>query len=378
MNGKSSTSRAAARALVTVTLGVAAFMVAGCRRGDANAEPTQNGPVLIGPENITIVKTQEIKTGPAISGALQAEQEATVRAELSGAIVQTLVDAGQRVSRGQLLARIDDSSIRDQVLSARSLVTTAQSNLDVAQRELKRGEALLQAGAIAERALEQTRATYVGAQAQLADARARLSSAEKQLENTRIVAPFDGVVSARPVSAGDVVSPGTAIVTVVNPATMRLEASVPAEDLASVRLGAPVDFTVNGYPNRHFTGRVTRINPTADATTRQVRIFVSLPNQGNTLVGGLFADGRVASETRMTPVVPTTAVDERGLRPTVVVLKGGQARKAEVQLGIRDASTESVEVRSGLVAGDTVLLGAARGITQGTPVKVSAPGDEKK
>jgi membrane fusion protein (multidrug efflux system) len=153
---------------------------------------------------------------------------------------------------------------------------------------------------------------------------------------------------------------------------------VPAEDLASVRLGAPVDFTVNGYPNRHFTGRVTRINPTADATTRQVRIFVSLPNQGNTLVGGLFADGRVASETRMTPVVPTTAVDERGLRPTVVVLKGGQARKAEVQLGIRDASTETVEVRSGLVAGDTVLLGAARGITQGTPVKVSAPADEKK
>ena len=378
MNGTISHARATARAVATVAIGMAALTIAGCRRGDANAEPTQNGPVLIGPENITIVKAQEIKTGPAISGALQAEEEATVRAELSGAVVQTLVDAGQRVSRGQLLARIDDSSVRDQVLSARSMVTTAQSNLDVAQRELQRTQALVEAGAVADRVLEQSRATEIGARAQLADARARLSSAEKQLENTRITAPFDGIVSARPVGAGDVVSPGTAMVTVVNPATMRLEASVPAEDLAAVRVGAPVDFTVNGYPNRHFTGRVTRINPTADPTTRQVRIFVSLPNQGNTLVGGLFADGRVASETRTTPVVPTTAVDERGLRPTVVVLKGGQARKVEVQLGIRDASTETVEVRAGITAGDTVLLGAARGITQGTPVKVSAPSDEKK
>ena len=379
MTGTSKQSRHLTRAAAVLALAATTLIgVSGCRRGDANAEPAANGPVLIGPENITVVKTEQIRTGPAISGALQPETEATVRAEVSGSVVQTLVDQGQRVSKGQLLARIDDSGIRDVVLSARSAMVTAQSNLDVAQREYERNEALLKAGAIAERNVEQSRAQVTAGRAQLANAQAQLSSAQKQLENTRILAPFDGVVSARPVSAGDVVSPGTAIITVVDPRTMRLEASVPAEALPSVRLGATVDFTVNGYPNRHFTGRVTRINPVADPTTRQVQILASLPNQGGTLVGGLFAEGRVSSESRTAPVVPTSAVDERGLRPTVILLKNGRTQKAEVELGIRDAATETVEVTSGLASGDTVLLGAARGISAGTPVKVSAPTDVKK
>ena len=254
MTGTSKQSRHLTRTAAVLALAATTLIgVSGCRRGDANAEPAANGPVLIGPENITVVKTEQIRTGPAISGALQPETEATVRAEVSGSVVQTLVDQGQRVSKGQLLARIDDSGIRDVVLSARSAMVTAQSNLDVAQREYERNEALLKAGAIAERNVEQSRAQVTAGRAQLANAQAQLSSAQKQLENTRILAPFDGVVSARPVSAGDVVSPGTAIITVVDPRTMRLEASVPAEALPSVRLGATVDFTVNGYPNRHFT-----------------------------------------------------------------------------------------------------------------------------
>ena len=109
-----------------------------------------------------------------------------------------------------------------------------------------------------------------------------------------------------------------------------------------------------------------------------MQILASLPNQGGTLVGGLFAEGRVSSESRTAPVVPTSAVDERGLRPTVILLKNGRTQKAEVELGIRDAATETVEVTSGLASGDTVLLGAARGISAGTPVKVSAPTDVKK
>ena len=377
MNGKTMNPRARTRAALVLALATLTAVNA-CRREDANAEPATNGPVLIGPENITIVKADEIRTGPAISGTLSPENEATLRAEISGAVVQTLVDQGQRVSKGQLIVRIDDAGIRDAALSARSAVTTAQTNLEILQRENERNEALLKAGAIAERNVEQSRAQVTGARAQLANAQAQLASAQKQLENTRILAPFDGIVSARPVNAGDVVSPGTALMTVVDPRTMRLEASVPAEALPSVRLGATVDFTVNGYPNRRFTGRVTRINPVADPTTRQVRILASLPNQGGTLVGGLFAEGRVSSEMRVAPVLPTSAVDERGLRPTVIVLKNGRTQKTEIQLGIRDAATETVEVLSGVVPGDTVLLGAARGISAGTPVKVAAPSDIKK
>jgi len=366
------------RGVMGLTLAATMAAAAGCRRGDANAEPAGNQSVVIGPENIVVVTEQEIRTGPALSGALAPEREATIRAELSAPVVETLIDQGQRVAAGQLLIRLDDAAIRDQVLSARSAVTTAQANLTVAQHEQDRNEALLKAGAIAERMVEQSRAQVTAARAQLATAQAQLASADKQASNTRITAPFAGIVSARQVNAGDVVSPGTALVTVVDPSTMRLEASVPAEALGAVRLGAPVDFSVTGYPNRHFTGRVTRVNPIADPATRQVRIIASLPNTGGTLVGGLFAEGRVSSESHRAPIVPQSAVDERGLRPSVVRLKNGRTEKTEVSLGLRDAATESVEVTQGVATGDTVLLGAARGISAGTPVKVSAPSDVKK
>jgi membrane fusion protein (multidrug efflux system) len=159
---------------------------------------------------------------------------------------------------------------------------------------------------------------------------------------------------------------------------MRLEASVSAENLAAIRLGAPVEFSVNGYGSRRFIGRISSINPVADPATRQVRVIASIPNQGGTLVGGLFAEGKVASEARTSPVVPFAAVDERGVRPAVMRIKNGKVEKAEVVLGIRDETTETVEIRSGVIPGDTVLLGAARGISAGTKVKVSTPGDVKK
>ena len=359
----------AAAAIGLVVLG------ASCKRENVNAAAGTPAGMVVGPENIAAVKAEEIRTGPAISGTLQPEEQATVRAEVGGEVLQTLAEQGERVNKGQLLVRIDESAVRDQVLSARSAVTTAQSSVAVAERQVGRNEALLKAGAIAERDVEITRNQLTAAEAQLADARARLANAQKQLDKTTVAAPFAGIVSARQVSAGDVVSPGAALYTIVNPATMRLEASVPADQLSAVRVGAPVDFTVNGYPTRRFTGRVTRINPVADPATRQVRIIASLPNQGGVLVGGLFAEGHVSSEMRTAPVVPTSAVDERGLRPFVMRIKGGLVQKAEVTLGIRDAASETVEIRSGLAPGDTILLGAARGISAGTPVKVAATSD---
>jgi membrane fusion protein, multidrug efflux system len=362
--------------LVIAALSLASLSA--CKRDDASAAPAETSTVAIGPENIVIVKAEEIRTGPAISGTLAPEEEATLRAELSGAVVQTYVDQGQRVNQGQELVRIDDTALRDAVLSARSGMASSQSNYENAERNLQRSETLLKAGAIADRDAEQARSAAKLAQSQLADARTRLTNAETQLAKANVRAPFSGVVSARPVNAGDVVSPGTALVTVVNPATMRLEGSVPAEDLSSVRLGLPVDFTVNGYPGRHFTGRITRVNPVADPATRQVRIIASIPNAGGTLVGGLFADGRVSSETRTAPVVPISAVDERGVRPSVVMIKTGKTQKADVTLGIRDDASETVEIRSGVQPGDTVLVGAARGISVGTAVRVSAPSDTKK
>ena len=365
--------------LLTALVTGSALLVSACSKGsaDANAETTP-AVVMIGGENIAIVQQRSLQSGPSISGSLAAEREATIRAEIGGAVLQTLAEQGQRVAAGTLLARIDDSGVRDGWLSARSGVTSAQSSADLASRDLTRAKTLIAAGAIADRDLEQSQRANVAAQAGLADARARLALAEQNLEHTRIKAPFAGIVAEKQVSAGDVVSPGGALYTVIVPSTMRLEASVPAERLSGVRVGMPVTFEVNGYPGRSFTGRIVRVSPTADAVTRQVRIIASIPNAGSTLVGGLFAEGRVASETRNGLVVPLTAVDERGLQPAVVKVSGGTVRRTVVELGLRDALSESVEVTKGIAAGDTVLTGAAQGISDGTRVRVGNVTDASK
>lgn len=357
-------------ALAAVLWGVAACS-ARPAEGDARAPVT----VEIGRENVAIATVREMRVGPAISGTLEAQRSATVRAEVPGPIVQTFVERGQPVTRGQLLARIDDTALRETLLSAQSARRSAALALDNARRDLERSTTLEKAGAIAERDLEASQRALAAAEAQAADARARLTAAGEQVEKTRIVAPFGGVVSERPVNAGDVVQPGGAIVTVVDPGSMRLEAAVPAEQIAAVRVGAPVLFTVSGYADRTFQGRVARINPAADPATRQVRLTVSIPNEGSRLVAGLFAQGRVSSETRRALQVPTSAVDQRGVTPVVLRLSRGRAEVVPVRVGLRDELSGSYEVLAGLAAGDTVLTGAAQGITPGTPVRVGGDGN---
>jgi membrane fusion protein, multidrug efflux system len=376
MHAKPTRSASKLRPVVGALM-LAAVALTACKRGepnDARAASTPP-PTTVGSENIIVASLAELASGPAISGNLQAAQEATVRAQIGGTVLQTLVDEGSRVSTGTLLARIDDRTIRDQYLSARSSVTSAQSAADLAKRNLERNERLASAGAIADRDLDASRSQNEAVQSQLADAKARLTLQEKQLADAQIRAPFAGIVAKRQVNGGDVVQPGGEMFTVVDPTSMRLEASVPANQLAAIKIGSPVAFSVSGYPGRAFSGKITRVNPIADPTTGQVRVVVSVPNAGNNLVGGLFAEGRVASEKRNALVVPTSAVDVTGVKPFVIRLKQGKVERVDVELGLRDEESERVEVKTGVERGDTLLVGAARGISPGTPVRVSNPSD---
>ena len=356
---------------------LAALAAGACRSGEsADTEANSVVTVTVGKENVVVVEQAELKSGPGISGSLAPQFEATVRAEVGGAVLQTYAEQGQAVRKGAILARIDETGLRDAFLSARAAVRTAEQSATVARRNAERSAALTGAGAIADRDLEMSKLSVSSAESQLADAQSRYAIAQQQLAKTQIRAPLSGVVSDRPVSAGDVVQPGAALFTVVDPSRMKLEASVRAEELSELRAGAPVEFSVNGYPGRTFAGQIARINPVADPATRQVRITVEIPNSGGRLVSGLFAEGRVASETRSGLVVPLTAVDVRGLQPSVTRIKNGKAEKLTVELGVRDDATERLEIRTGVAAGDTLLLGAAQGIAPGTPVSVSTPADK--
>jgi len=362
------------RILSTLSL-VSTAVLAACGGGaQADATPAVT-TVNVSPDNITVVATTTITSGPAISGTLVADRTASIRAEVSGAVIAVLLDPGAAVTKGTALVRIDDAVVRDAFLSAKSGLTQAELAHDIAVREQERAEKLFGAGAIAQNAVEMARRGALGAQAALDDAKARLASAQKNLDNTVVKAPYDGIVSERQVNPGDIVAPGAPLVTIVDPSTMRLEGAVPADQLGAIRLGAPVRFTVTGYPGREFTGTISNIYPSADPGTRQVRLYARIPNAGRGLVAGLFATGRVTSTSHAGLVVPIAAVDERGLKPTVTRLRDGKAELVEVTIGTRDESTEHVELTSGAVEGDTLLLGAIAGVTPGTPIRISSGSD---
>src|SRR6266576_327150 len=213
-------NRSISRKSAAVLLGLSAMiLVNACSKSDkvSAAETAKTETMIVGPENIAIAANGSIMTGPSISGTLEPDREAVLRAQVTGSVLQTYADQGQAVNAGTVLARIDASGIQDAYNSARAGLVSARNAADVAAKDLARNEKLLAAGAIAERDIDQSRRASIAAQAALEDANSRLATAEKAYRSTTVTAPFSGVVSERPVSAGDVVQPGTALFTVVDP-----------------------------------------------------------------------------------------------------------------------------------------------------------------
>ena len=347
-----------------------AFLITGCAT-EAEKAPAPPPSVRIGVENVVSVKRDVIVIGPIISGELRAENEATVRAEIGGSVTQVNVREGQAVRRGAILGRIETRTLDDARQSALSALRNAENQLAVARREAERTETLVKAGALAARDLDVAMQNVTAADAQLADAKSRLASADRQLADTVLRAPINGIIANRPVNIGDVVSVGAELFTIIEPSSMRLEASVPSDDLSFLRIGAKVEFTVRGY-DQQFEGRITMIAPQADPVTRQVPIYVSIPNVGGRLVAGLFAEGRVVSQSAEGLVAPLNAVNTTTGTPWVLRANGGKTEKVDVKLGLQDPRSERVQVVSGLNEGDVLLRGAAQGITPGTPVELSA------
>ena len=356
------------RSFVLVVMLLAAVS-AGCG-GAADPEAASPPPaVQVGEENVVTVSRGTLIVGPMLSGTLQAAREARVRAELGGAVLQVNAEEGENVRQGQVLARIEARTLDDTRQSAASAVRSAENQLAVAQREAERTAQLVSAGALAQRELDVARANVSAAEAQLADARARLASAERALGDAVIRAPFTGVVAARPVNVGDIVAPGTELLTIIDPSSMRLEASVPSDDLRALTVGLPVRFRVRGY-DEAFEGRIERIAPQADPATRQVPIFVAIPNTSGRLVAGLFAEGRVVSDAAEGLVVPSNAVNTSGEEAWVLKVADGRTERVEVTVGLADRRTEQLQIASGLNEGDVLLRGAAQGIAPGTAVQV--------
>jgi RND family efflux transporter MFP subunit len=353
----------------TTWLVAAAIASTGCHHQPAT--PPAPPPTDVSADNIAIVDSALVESGPELSGTLAPQRSAELRAQVAGEVLALPVKEGAPVSSGQIVAIMDSTALASAARSAQSQLTSAQLGADVAERNYQRSQNLHAAGAIADKDLETAHNQAVAADAAVADAKSKLATADKQLSNAVIRAPFAGVVSARPANVGDVLQLGNPIITIVDPTDLELDASVPAENIDQLKPGTKVEFSVNANPGKAFIGHIARVNPTVDSVTRQLKLYITVPNEAGSLAAGLFAQGRVALHAVRALAIPVDALDTRSTESTVHRVSNGQVQSVQVTLGIRDGLAERVEVTDGLARGDTVLIGAAVTTPNGTAVRIT-------
>jgi RND family efflux transporter MFP subunit len=272
------------------------------------------------------------------------------------------------------VARFRDDVLRAAAASATADVATARMAVAVAVAESSRAEALFREGAIARRDHENALLATESARARFALAEAQAASAADRLATATVRAPVGGVVSVRHVQTGDRADFNAPVVSIVDNGVLQLEASVEAQWLRELRVGRPVRLTVSQLPGDTIMGRIARINPTADPATRQVRIYVDVPNGHGRLVGGLFVSGfAVIAEARDAVAVPQAAVRTEGVdQATVIyVVAGGRVARRPVTVGLRDPVRGFVQITHGIAAGDTVVVGPVDALGEGTRIEIA-------
>lgn len=356
-----------------------ATALAGCNKSDEEAKKKDaaakaaNITLQVASEDTLVVQSSGLASGPVITGSIQPERRADLRAEVSAIVLQVLKENGEPVKKGDVLLRLDETSIRDNVNSAEEAARAAQQSLDQTQRMLERQTTLRSSGMVSSQALEDVELRRNTAQSELAAAKSRLVTARQQLGRTVVRAPFDGIVSERKVSNGDTAQVGKELVKVIDPASMRFEGTVSADKIGVVKVGQPVLFRVNGYPGQNFAGTVKRVDPAANAVTRQVEVLVSFAGPAQPRVAGLYAEGRVEAQVNAALTVPQAALVQAGDVNYVWRVKNGVMNKAMLGIGTRDERTGNWQVLSGLAAGDTIMRVPGSNFKDGLKVAFIAP-----
>lgn len=382
------TRRLAYPLLAAATIGAAAG-VAGCaRESSANeaatpaaaAAKTSARTLSLSSQDVATVTLADIGNAVTMSGPLQPAQTVNLRAQVNGTVSELRVDRGTRVRRGQRLATIRAAGVTSQVAGARASVTAAEAAAAVARKEMESARTLYEAGAISAIERQGAEARYEAAAAQIAAARAQVASAGEAAGFTAIVAPMDGVVSDRVRENGESVAPGDEILTIVDPRMLELSAQIGVADAGRVRVGQSVAFTLDAFPGESFTGRVARIDPVADAGTRQVGVYVELVNRDGRIIGGQYARGRITLGTQRGLVIPSTAVRDvtaDGTSGSVFVVESGRLVRRAVALGTRDEVAGTVAVTNGLKEGEQVIVTTTTDVAEGTMVRLAEPAPSK-
>jgi RND family efflux transporter MFP subunit len=285
-------------------------------------------------------------------------------------VLQVLKENGDAVRRGDILVRLDQTSIRDNLQSAEANVRNATLALDQSERNFQRLKTLRTSGMTSLQALDDADVRLNAAQSELAASTARAVVARQQLDRTIVRAPFDGVVSDRKVSAGDTASVGKELLKVIDPGSMRFVGRVSADKISVVSVGQAVSFRINGYAGREFRGKVTRVDPSANDVTRQVEVLVGFSDANQTRVAGLYAEGSIEATSVKAVTLPESVVVRAGDKTSVWRVKSNTLNLTDLALGARDPRTGNFEVRSGLADGDIILRSPSSSFKEGQSVEL--------
>jgi RND family efflux transporter MFP subunit len=354
---------------VALCLGLSGALIA-CKKPDSEADKKLEAVAIsLGNEDIVQIGTLEHGTGPVISGSLQPEIRADLRAEVAAMVIKVHKENGELVRKGDLLVSLDRSVLRDNLNSAEESMRAATQSLDSAERQYQRMKSLQAQGMVSVQGLEESEIKRNSAQSEFVATKARVAAAKQQLDRTEVRAPFQGVVSARKASAGDTAQIGKELIQVIDPSSMRFEGQVSADQMSNLKVGQRVNFRINGVAqsgdqlgNR---GTIKRIDGAANPVTRQVSVIVEINGKDRPPVVGLFAEGVIETSIKSALMVSESSIRREGDKVFAWVLDGNKIVKRNIQLGDRDTRLGVWVVTSGLLAGDKILRTTSSSLKDG-------------
>lgn len=319
------------------------------------------------PADVAVVEVRSISRTIAFSGSLSPVVQTTVKSKVAGEVNRLLVREGETVAAGQLLAQIDTADLQARVDAQAAALEEAKAKMSIAEKNRENNQALLRQKFISQNAYDTTHSTYEAAAAGVRSAEAQLRIAKKAMEDAAVRAPFAGIVSKKIVNPGEKVGIDSSLFAIVDLSRMEIEAPAPAADVPSVKVGQPASFRVDGF-DRAFEGKVERINPTAEANSRAIMLYISVANRDGALKGGMFAKGQIVVD-KSTPaaVVPASAIRDEAGQAYVFVVADGKIIKRAVKVGATESEQGLVEVKSGLERGVNVVSARVSGLKDGQP-----------
>jgi membrane fusion protein (multidrug efflux system) len=370
------------RPVHSIVLLAVAALIAGCSKdGDtpgAGASAVGGGArraasLTLSQSDVARAIRMSIEEAVAITGDLRPIETLEVKARLEGDLESVLVREGERVARGQLLANFEASEQTSARRSAEAEQVAARGALATAQWDYTQAQELFKAGAIPEHDMRVAEQTVATTKARLAAADAQVRATSSNESDTRVLAPTTGIVEKRLVESGERVARGASMFTIVRTDVLELAAAVPARQSNDIRAGQTVHFSAAG---RDLDGRVARISPTVDPSSRSVTVYVQVPNASGEIRGGTAATGRIVLRTVPDAlVVPSGAVRQSANNGTSLAyrIQNQELEPVPITTGVVDAGRGLTQIASGLREGDMVVVGNVGTLGRGMKVTIIGP-----